>query len=149
MDNKSVVVLLNDLIETSLDSEMGFRAFAQRLKAPAFKLSIDQHAQQYAIAANELQCLVRTLGSDPDDSGSVSEAVHRQWVGFKNALSYPDDDTILFQCERGDRLAQERYRKVLAHDIPANVRLVVERQYQGVQRSQDEVKTMRSLARAS
>lgn len=40
------------------------------------------------------------------------------------------------------------YRKALEKDLPAEVRLVVERQYQGVLRNHDQVKALRDAARA-
>ena len=42
-----------------------------------------------------------------------------------------DDVAILEECERGEDYAKKQYRDAAAQDLPADVRSVVERQYQG------------------
>ncbi|GGJ89955.1 PA2169 family four-helix-bundle protein [Pseudomonas matsuisoli] len=147
MDNASVVSLLNGLIETSLDGESGLRECVDDLQSAHFRRNIDLYAQHCALAANELQQLVRAMGSDPCASGTVSGAVRRSWAGLKSSVVRRDDATILSHCEHGERRAQQHYREVLSQDLPANVRLIVERQFLGVQRDRDEVKAMCLQAR--
>ena len=55
---------------------------------------------------------------------------------------------MLEEAERGEDNAKARYSKALQKDLPQNVRLVVERQMQGVQRNHDQVKMLRDQLRA-
>jgi uncharacterized protein (TIGR02284 family) len=59
-----------------------------------------------------------------------------------------DDEAILNECERGEDVALKSYRKALEKDLPMDVRSVVERQLQGVQRNHDQVKALRDAERA-
>ncbi|TBU88811.1 PA2169 family four-helix-bundle protein [Phytopseudomonas dryadis] len=149
MDNKDVISVLNDLIETSKDGEKGFQECAEDVKNPRLKSFFVQHAQDCAGAAAELQQLVRSLGGDPETSSSVAGALHRGWVDFKSLITGKDDEAILNECERGEDVALKNYRKALEKDLPANVRSVLETQLQGVQRNHDQVKALRDTARAN
>lgn len=149
MDNNDVISVLNDLIETSKDGEKGFRACAEDIKRPELKTLFVNRAQGCAEAAAELQQLVRSLGGDPETSTSMAGDLHRRWVDLKSLVTGKDDEAILNECERGEDVAMKSYRKALEKDLPANIRSVVERQFQGVQRNHDQVKALRNQARAA
>jgi uncharacterized protein (TIGR02284 family) len=56
---------------------------------------------------------------------------------------------VLEEAERGEDNAKARYAKALQKNLPANVRSVVDKQLQGVQKNHDQVKSLRDQARAS
>lgn len=149
MDNKDVISVLNDLIETSKDGEKGFRTCAEDIKRAELKSLFLSRAQGCNEAAAELQQLVRSLGGDPETSTSVGGDLHRRWVDLKSLVTGKDDEAILNECERGEDVAKKAYSKALEKDLPVTVRNVVEKQYQGVLRNHDQVKALRNQARAS
>ena len=106
-------------------------------------------AQRCAQGARELQELVRGMGGDPERSGSAAAALHRGWINIKEAVTGRDDKAILEEVERGEDYAKAQYRKALEQDLPANVKSVVERQYQGVIANHDKVKALRDRYRAA
>ncbi|PAU64825.1 aldehyde dehydrogenase [Pseudomonas sp. PIC25] len=149
MDNKDVISVLNDLIETCKDGEKGFRECAEGIRNTQLKSTFSQRALGCAEAARELQEMVRSLGGEPETHSSIAGNLHRRWVDLKSMITGKSDEAILNECERGEDVALKAYREALEKDLPANVRLLVEKQYQGVQRNHDEVKALRNLARAS
>ncbi len=148
MDNKDTISVLNDLIETCKDGEKGFQECAEDLSRADLKSTMTQRAQDCARGASELQQLVRSLGGDPETSTSVSADLHRRWIDLKAMITGKDDLAILNECERGEDVALKSYRKALEHDLPMDVRAVVERQYLGVQRNHDQVRALRDAERA-
>lgn len=148
MDNDDVVSTLNDLIETCKDGQEGFQTCAEDIRDPSLKALFTERAQGCAAAASELQGLVRACGGDPETTSSVSGTLHRRWVDIKSAITGKDDVAVLNECERGEDVALRSYRDALEKDLPANIRAVVERQYQGVLRNHDQVKALRNQARA-
>ncbi|MCQ4313273.1 PA2169 family four-helix-bundle protein [Stutzerimonas sp. VN223-3] len=148
MDTKDTISVLNDLIETSKDGEKGFLECAEDLKSPNLKTTMTQRAHDCATAAAELQQLVRTLGGDPETTTSTAGDMHRRWVDLKSMITGKSDEAILNECERGEDVALKSYRKALEKDLPVDVRSVVERQLQGVQRNHDQVKALRDAERA-
>jgi len=99
-------------------------------------------------AAEELNEQIRACGGTTKEHGSAAGTVHRGWVAVKSALSTYDDKAVLEECERGEDNAKARYMKALKKPLPAGVKLVVERQMQGVQRNHDQIKMLRDQARA-
>jgi uncharacterized protein (TIGR02284 family) len=144
MENKDVIATLNDLIETSKDGENGFRACAETVKSSDLKHMFEVAAERCGQAASELQSKVRSLGGDPEGSGSMSASLHRGWVNIKSAMTGNDEAAILDECERGEDVAKHIYEEALEKDLPADVRSIVERQYQGVQENHDRVRDLRN-----
>lgn len=147
MDNDDVISTLNDLIETSKDGEEGFRTCAADISDAQMRTLFASRSQACALAASELQELVRSFGGDPETRSSVSAALHRRWVDIKSAITGKDDEAILNECERGEDVAVKSYRNALEKDLPVTVRSVVERQYNGVLRNHEQVRNMRDKIR--
>jgi uncharacterized protein (TIGR02284 family) len=116
VDNDEVISILNDLIETSKDGEEGFRTCAADISDPQLKTLFSNRAQSCAMAAEELQQLVRTYGGDPETSGGFGGALHRRWVDIKAAIAGRSEQAVLEECERGEDMAVRSYRNVLRED---------------------------------
>jgi uncharacterized protein (TIGR02284 family) len=144
----NITSILNDLVETSKDGEKGFRAAAEDTKTAELKAVFLRRAQDCATGAADLQQRVTRLGGDPEESGSVAGAVHRGWVNLKAAVSGRTDLAILEECERGEDVAKARYRKALEVTLPEDIRVVVQRQYDGVMRNHDQIRDLRDRYRA-
>ncbi len=141
--NDDVISTLNDLLETSRDGEYGFTASAEHTKTADLKSLLMRHAQECRSAGQELQALIRQMGGEADDGGSVSGALHRGWVSVRGVLSGHSDQSMLDECERGEDAAVASYRKALKQDLPPAIRSVVEKQAQGAQKNHDEIKALR------
>lgn len=147
MNNDSTISTLNDLIETSKDGEKGFAKAAEETKDSQLRSLFSEGSTRCASSVRELQDLVRSLGGDPEKSGSALAAMHRGWLDVKSAVTGRDDKAILNECERGEDVAKARYAKALREDLPANVRAVVERQNAGVLANHDRVRALRDAAK--
>jgi uncharacterized protein (TIGR02284 family) len=146
----SITSTLNNLIETSKDGEQGFRTSAENAQSVELKQLFMRRAEDCARGAAELQAIVARLGKDPEDSGSVAGAIHRGWVNLKAAVANRDDLAILEECERGEDVAKAAYRSALEDaDLPADIRAVVQKQYDGVLRNHDEVRNLRDRYKAT
>lgn len=143
MTNDEVISVLNDLIETCKDGEEGFRTCAADVGDTRLKTFFANRAQTCAAAAIELQNLVRAHGGDPERNSSLGSAVHRRWIDIKSLLAGRDDKAVLEECERGEGIAVSRYSQALTRNLPASVRALVERQYQGVLQNHDQVRSLR------
>ncbi|WP_298925534.1 PA2169 family four-helix-bundle protein [uncultured Ramlibacter sp.] len=149
INNGDIVDTLDDLAETCKDGEYGFRACAEQAERQDLKALFLQRADDCRGAAQELYTQIRSLGGKPDDGGTAAGAMHRGWVSVKASLSTYDDKAVLEECERGEDHALAQYRKALKQDLPADVRILVERQLQGAQRNHDQVKALRDQFRAA
>jgi uncharacterized protein (TIGR02284 family) len=148
MDNDEIISTLNDLIETCKDGEAGFRTCAEDISNPQLKSFFNDRAQACATAASELQQEVRALNGTPEKSSSISGTLHRRWVDIKGAITGKDELAILNECERGEDVAKASYSNALTKGLPEGIRVLVEKQYQGVLRNHDQVKQLREQIRA-
>jgi uncharacterized protein (TIGR02284 family) len=146
---QDVVSVLNRLIETCKDGQEGFKACAEDVKNPELKALFVKHAQECGTAAGELQAEVTALGGSPEDSTSLSGDLHRRWVDLKSLVTGKSEEAVLNEAERGEDVAMKAYKEALAEPLPANVYAIIERQFQGVQRTHDQIKALRNIARAS
>jgi uncharacterized protein (TIGR02284 family) len=149
MDKDDLISTLNDLIETSKDGEEGFHSCAEGVSDPQLKSLFEARARGCNAAALELQEVVIALGGDPETKSSLSGTLHRRWLDIKSAITGHDDHAILSECERGEDVAKRSYRNALDKVLPAEVREIVERQYQGVLRNHDQVKSLRDQLQTS
>lgn len=148
-DRDDVIDVLKDLVETCFDGEYGFRACADQASREDLKSLFRQRAEDCRRGAQELAEQIHALGGRVSEGGSAMGAVERGWVAVRAKLSTYDDKAVLEECERGEDNALARYRKALQKPLPANLKLVVERQLQGVQRNHDQIKMLRNQFRAA
>ena len=139
----NVTAVLNDLVETSKDGERGFRKAAEDAHDAQLKTLFVSRADDCTRGARELQDLVQRLGGKPETGGSVTGALHRGWTDVKSAVAGRDDHSILADCEKGEDVAKKHYHDALDKDLPADVRIVVEQQYQGVLLNHDRIRDLR------
>ena len=147
MTNDDIVDTLNDLIETCKDGEYGFGACAEHAKSASLRQTLLARAEGCRLAASELQALVRQCGGRAEEDGTVAGSLHRGWVAVRETLSGYSDVAILEECERGEDVALDRYRKALRADLPPVAKEVVERQYEGVKRNHASVRMLRDQER--
>jgi uncharacterized protein (TIGR02284 family) len=148
-DRGDVIDVLKDLVECCKDGEYGFRECAEQAKREDLRSIFMQRAEDCRRGAQELNQLLRECGHDTEDGGSAMGAMHRGWVSIKSKLTTYDDKAVLEECERGEDNAKARYMKALQKNLPSNVRMAIERQYQGVQRNHDQIRMLRDQFRTA
>ncbi|HKB53920.1 MAG TPA: PA2169 family four-helix-bundle protein [Ramlibacter sp.] len=148
-DRDDVIDVLKDLVETCFDGEYGFRACAEQASSAEIKSTLMQRAEDCRRGAQQLADEIHALGGKVSEGGSAMGAVERGWVAVRTTLSTYDDRAVLEECERGEDNTLARYRKALSKPLPANVKLIVERQLQGVQRNHDQIKVLRDRYQAA
>lgn len=148
-NQSSVIKVLNDLIETCKDGEYGFRTCGEQAKSEELKTMLQQRAAECAAAASQLQDQVFSLGGSPDTGGSIGGALHRGWVALKTTLTSYDDLAVMEECERGEDVALDSYRKALKEELPAPIRSLIEQQYEGVKRNHQQVREKRDALKRS
>lgn len=144
--NDDVISTLNGLIETCKDGQNGFKEAAEGIERSDLKSLFFEFSQQRAQFAGELQSLVRSLGGDPEDAGSMAAALHRGWINIKSAVTGKDDEAILNECERGEDVAKDAYKSALEMNLPGHVQETIQTQYTSVLSAHDRIKALRNAA---
>ena len=142
MKPDQVISTLNSLIEINRDGQKGYQEAAEKIEEPQIREFCFEQSRTRAQFVGDLQQQVRSLGGDPENTGSVAAAVHRGWIDLKSALG-GGAHAILAASETGEDYAVKEYKKALDETLPAPVRDIIERQYQSVKQAHDKVKGMR------
>ena len=146
--SKDAVKTLNQLIATSEDGHQGFAEAARKVEDTKLKVLFTERAGECQRAVGELQQCVKALGAEPQESGTITGAVHRGWAKLRASVSEPNL-AVLEEAERGEDVAKAAYTKALEAPLPPQVRTVVERQHQGVLRNHDVIRDLRDRYRAA
>jgi uncharacterized protein (TIGR02284 family) len=149
-EEKEIVSVVDDLIETLKDGQKGFKQAAEGVKDPQLKSLFNEYSQQRSGFARELQSQAQSLGeSEPEKSSSAAGALHRAWINLKSAVTSGDDHAILAECERGEDSAVEEYKKALDESLSAPLREIVARQYSQIKEAHDRVRNLRDTRKKS
>jgi len=142
--NDEVISSLNGLIEICKDGQEGFKDAAEGVERSDLKTTFYEFAQQRAEFKGVLQELVRTLGGDPETSGTFSGAIHRGWINIKSAVTGKDEAAILNECERGEDYAKEAYADASKLHLPANIVDIIRQQSQAVLAAHNRIRELRN-----
>jgi uncharacterized protein (TIGR02284 family) len=141
------IVRLRQLVSICEDSRDGFEQASQSVRNNDLKELFAMIATQRREFAMELQRLVLSFHGEPDAGKDFPGMVRLLWLELKAALTDGDEHTILVECERGEDAAVNAYRSVLKDtNLPADVRLTVERQWEAVQRSHERIRHLRLVS---
>ena len=114
---------------------------------PALRAELMQYSMQRREFATALQQAVRTVGEEPEESGSASGALHAGWINLKNAITGNDDYSVLSECERGEDVAVDAYRDAMSQPVPVGLDDLVETQYSAIKHVHDRIRSLREANR--
>jgi uncharacterized protein (TIGR02284 family) len=146
MQTDTTAAVLEDLIQTLEDGRKGFEQTADHLTDQADRSIPDRmrvFADQRANFSSELRSLASAHGYTIDEDGSMVAAMHRGWIGLKDALTGDNPSAVLGAAESGEDHAVSEYEQALEKDLPTDVRTVIERQATEVKTVHDEVRNLR------
>ncbi|MEP6848181.1 MAG: PA2169 family four-helix-bundle protein [Acidobacteriota bacterium] len=144
--NDEVISTLNGLIQTCKDGQEGFKDAAENVKSPSLKALFFENSLERSRFVGELQELVRSLGGDPEKTGTLLAAVHRGWLDLKTAISSNDEAAVLNECERGEDSAKATYAAAIAKALPDQVLDLVKTQSKSINEAHDRIKALRDAA---
>lgn len=124
---------LNGLIEVARDGEHGYRTAAADVHNTELKSIFEEYAEQRGKFVRELTAEVERLGGSPAETGTITAAVHRGWIGLKAALSGGGVHAIVAACETGEDSAKAAFERVVNLEIPGATRAIVEKQWHKIQ----------------
>jgi uncharacterized protein (TIGR02284 family) len=143
MQNDKLISVLNNLIQTCKDGELGFKTAAEGLQSAQIKAKFMEYSRQRSEMARELQSEVRRLGGDPEKAGSVSGSLHRGWLDIKSVVTGKDDHAIVAEAERGEDVAKSTYEGALKEALTGTAQTLVQQQAMKVRQVHDEVRDLR------
>lgn len=142
--NDRAVHLLNDLIETTLDSAHGYRRAAEGADNPEFKAMFSERAGKREELSRRLQQEVRSFGGEPEDDQSLMGRIHNKFAEMRGDLMGRDDKGVIDEVERGEDVIKARFEEAGRDaDLPEPVRQLVQREYASIKSDHDTISALK------
>lgn len=141
--------ICNSLIHTLEDGKNGFEAAATKLAddgRPDVAAQFARFATERGQMAAELKGIAKNYGDTPPENGTAAGALHRGWMGLKDALTGSDADAVIASAERGEDHAMEQFRDAMKADVSPEFKAVVIRQMTNVEHAHDYVSALKKSA---
>ena len=105
-----------------------------------------QRRSRVGKGATELQAEVARLGEGtPETDSSTTGTLHRGWVDLKGKLTGDSDKAVLERVRaRRGRCSRALSRRDQAGPARVPSRPIVQRQYEGVKRNHDQIRSLRN-----
>ena len=143
MSNNEVISILNNLIETCKQGQVGFRHAADSIQNSEFRRLFNIFSQQRSQFVTELQAEVHRLGGNLNAPEPPNNT-----VPFKNSKTagFSDEPPVIADCQREEEAAVIEYQKALEADLPLDVQYVVKRQYMDIKDAYDRIRILQRAA---
>jgi uncharacterized protein (TIGR02284 family) len=144
-DHKSDEIgTLNTLTATLIDSVNGYRDAAENSKNSRFQQIFRERADERSKCVDDLRSCVRSLGGDPEDSGSFMGKTHQSFLDLKAAVTGRDEQAVVNEVERGEDYLKEKFQTALDDgNLSGEARSTVEQVYQSVKSGHDQMSQLK------
>ena len=142
--NSDEIGTLNTLTATLIDSVNGYRDAAENSENSRFQQIFRERADERSKCVEDLRGCVRSLGGDPEDSGSFMGKTHQSFLDLKSAVTGNDEQGIVNEVERGEDYLKEKFQTALDDgNLTGQARSTVEQVYQSVQSGHDQMSQLK------
>ena len=148
--NSGQVKVLNELIETTIDSITGYEDSAQNVENERFREIFRQRADERQQVVEQLRSEVRRLGGDPEDAGTFMGKTHQRFLDLKAAITGRDEKAIINEVERGEDYLKAKFEAALNDsNLSGESRSFVERAFQSIRAGHDQISQLKHGMEAS
>lgn len=113
--NRQIVNELKELLELVNDGKEGFETSSEATDKIELKGLFLRFSAQRALYASELKDHIEKHGGKVNnEKGDLLGALHRTWIDIKQALSSNEDKAILNAVIAGEKVALEKYNRLIA-----------------------------------
>ncbi|WP_298746168.1 PA2169 family four-helix-bundle protein [uncultured Brevundimonas sp.] len=141
--NRHDIHVLNNLIQTAIDSADGYREASTEADDPGRRDLFGRRSFERRQVAEELQSTVRALGGDPAAEGSILAKAQRAFADIRHALMR-DEASRVGVVEGADEAVRARFEKALEDSqISATTRETIRRAFARVSSGRDDLHDLR------
>jgi uncharacterized protein (TIGR02284 family) len=134
--------VLNDLIETTIDSADGYAEAARETASTRFGLTFQERANERRQLAARLQQQVQALGGEPESGGSVLASAHRLFTNLRRSLH--DETAVIDEVERGEDHIKHQFEDALEDTgVSQPTRMLIADTYRSVRSGHDQMRDLK------
>jgi uncharacterized protein (TIGR02284 family) len=144
MNGKHDIKVLNDLIETTLDSADGYAEAAKNAKSEQLAALFRARAGERGTVAATLQDCVRSLGGEPEDDGTVLASAHRMFVNLRASVTSNDNKAVVDEVERGEDHIKSKFEDAMNDKAVAPTTMsIIAEAYTSVRSGHDQMRDIK------
>lgn len=147
-DRSHDIEVLNCLIALTLDSSHGYREAAEQSKNVMIADLFQRWAVERQRVVQGLRDMVRELGGEPEDDGTVLASAHRIFLDLRAHMG--SDRSVVEEVERGEDHIKHKFDKSLKDKkLGTQARMAIQAAYVSVSTGHDEMRELKqSYAKA-
>ena len=130
MTNEKTAKILNDVMETLIDSADGYEKAAEVAERPAFKQLFNRRAASRRAMVSDVRNEIVSLGGTPDDDGSILANMHRTFLSFRAAVQ-DNDEAAIEAVDNGEEHLRDKFEDALEKDDLTPSAHMLLKKYQG------------------
>ena len=144
MDNSDQISVLNELIETTIDSTKGYEDAAENIENDRLRQIFRERADERQKVVSDLRSEVSRLGGDPEESGTLMGKTHQRFLDLKAAITGRDEKSVINEVERGEDYIKGKFEAALeGGKLSGESRQAVEQCYQSVRQGHDQMSQLK------
>ncbi len=128
-DDKSADIL-NDILETLIDSAHGYEKAAEIADRPVLRDFFSRRAVSRREMAAAVRGEIANLGGTSDSDGTILASAHRVFMGLSAAVQ-DNDEAAIGAVDQGEEYLRQKFERALAKDELAEPARTLLRNYQG------------------
>jgi uncharacterized protein (TIGR02284 family) len=134
--------VLNDLIETTIDSADGYAEAAKETDSTRFGLTFQERANERRLVASRLQQQVEALGGTPEEGGSALASAHRLFTNLRKSLG--NENAVIDEVERGEDHIKHKFEDALEDsDVSPPTHALIAEAYRSVSSGHDQMRALK------
>src|SRR5262245_23814735 len=140
---RKALVFLYKIVEAG---ELGYRVVAFNAKNRALKVLFQTFSQQRQDFKDKIFAEIQRLGGQSRPASSILGMFHRGRIDIFATLTIGDENVekvLLKEVVLGERVALKAYERTLSQDLPHESHALVERQFQEVRNTVDQIQILR------
>jgi uncharacterized protein (TIGR02284 family) len=144
MNGNHDIDVLNNLIETTLDSADGYAEAAKNAKSEQLSSLFRARAGERGTVAATLQDCVRSLGGEPEDDGTVLASAHRMFVNLRASVTSNDNKAVVEEVERGEDHIKSKFEDAMNDkDVSPTTISIIAEAYTSVRSGHDQMRDIK------
>lgn len=130
MTNNASTDILNDVLETLIDSTDGYEKAAEIADRTTLKNFFSRRAASRRAMAAAVRNEIATLGGTSDNDGTILASAHRVFMDLSAALQ-DNDEAAINAVDTGEEHLRKKFEKALDKDELTGSAKTLLRNYQG------------------
>ncbi|MBC7577134.1 MAG: PA2169 family four-helix-bundle protein [Tardiphaga sp.] len=141
--NEHDIDVLNNLIETVIDSADGYQQAIKETEASRFSDIFARRGAERQLLTEQMQAQVRALGGSPEDDGTLLASAHRMFLNLRHAVA-GGDQAVIDEVESGEDHIKAKFEDAMQDiELTAPTRTLIEDGYKVVKDGHDEIRDLK------